>query len=200
MAGHARGRRLGLGDILLCLVVGKAELLDDGCGPVDDAALDIARTEFGQHLLLQDHTGEGVGQHWLQAIADLDAHLVFGGRQDEQGAVVLALLADAPGAAELIAVVRDVIALQRGQGDHHHLAAGLGLQPGELGGQLLLGIGRQHMSVVDDPAGQGRKGRRRVGRHGQEQEGQEGQERLPPPGGRGQSQRPAHFAAGAEEV
>ncbi len=137
--------------------------MDDGRRAVDDAALEVARAELRKHLLLQDQAGKGVGQHWLQAIADLDADLVLGGDDDEQGAVVLALLADAPGAAELVAVVVDGVALQRGQGDHHHLATGPGLQVRQFLGDLLLGAGRQHMGVIDHAAGQRREGEGRVG-------------------------------------
>ena len=161
------GGPLSLDDIGLGLVVRQGELLDQGVGPVGHAALDVAGAELGQHLFLQDHAGQGVGEHRLQAVADLDAHLVFAGRHDEQGAVVLALLADAPGAAELIAVVLDRIALQRRQGDDHQLPAGLGLQVREPGGEVLLDLGRQDMGVVHHPAGQGREARRRLRPAGQ---------------------------------
>ena len=53
-----------------------------------------------------------VGELALEPVADLDAHLVLGRRHDQQRAGVLVLLADAPVAAELIAVILDRIALQ----------------------------------------------------------------------------------------
>ena len=66
-----------------------------------------------------------VGQRALEPIADLDPHLALLRRDDQQRAVVLALLADAPGAAELVAVVGDVVALQRAQRRDDELGARL---------------------------------------------------------------------------
>ncbi len=139
----------------------EAELLDDGVSPGDDAARDVAGFEFGQHGGLQDDAGQGVGQLRLQPIADLDAHLVLAGRDDEQDAVVLTLVAYAPGPAELIAVVLDLPPLERRQGDNDELVAVLLLQRLQLGGQIGLNLGRQHVGVVHHPSGQGRKTRRR---------------------------------------
>ena len=51
----------------------------------------------GSTLLLQDHAGQRVGQHRLQAVADLDADLVLVGRDQQDRAVVDALAAQLPG-------------------------------------------------------------------------------------------------------
>ncbi len=128
---------------------------------------------------------------------------MLGGRDDEQGAVVLALLPDAPGAAELVAVILDRITLQRGQGDHHQLPPGLRLQVGELRGDLLLGVRRKHMGVIDHPPGEGREGRGGMGGRKRQQIDDRGQERrqqrprlafLP---GREGDAGGVHFVAGA---
>src|SRR3546814_942476 len=76
--------------------------------------------------------GGGVRQVALEAVADLDPHRPLTGRNDEQRAVVAALLADAPMAAELVAEVVDRGALQRGQGDDDELVGGRLLVAGEL--------------------------------------------------------------------
>src|SRR3546814_15490921 len=79
------------------------------------------------------------------------------GRHDEQRAVVAALLADAPMAAELVAEVVDRGALQRGQGDHDELVGGRLLVAGELLGEAALPVRAQQVGVVDPAAGDRRK-------------------------------------------
>ena len=104
--------------------------------PVVDAGVIIALLERRPHHLFDDDLRLRIGQNTFKAVADFDADLVFRRRDDDQRAVVLALLADAPGAAELIAVVLDRIALQRFERDDDDLVAGLlfllGKQIGEL--------------------------------------------------------------------
>ncbi len=76
----------------------------------------------------------------LEPIADLDARLVLLRRHDYKRAVVLALLANPPVAAELIAVIFDCVALQRFDGDDSDLAAAeLMLVAGEDAVELALG-------------------------------------------------------------
>ena len=100
------------------------------------------RAELRQDRVLDDELRHGVGHDRLEPAADLDAHLALVRRDDEQDAVVLALLADAPLAAELIAVVLDRVALQRVQRDD-----------GELVGRLLLRARRaRRRCAVRSPA------------------------------------------------
>ena len=93
-----------------------------------DAAGVIAGAEARQHGAVDDDVGHGVGEDRLEPAADLDAHLALVRRDDEEDAVVLLLGADAPMAAELIAVILDGVALQGGQGDDDDLVGALVLE------------------------------------------------------------------------
>ena len=73
-------------------------------------------------------------------------------RHDEQDAVVLALLADAPLAAELIAEVLDRVALQRLQRDDGELVGRLLLERRELGVDRGAVLGVKQAGLVDDAA------------------------------------------------
>ena len=44
--------------------------------------------ELRQHLTLQNDAGQRIGQHRFKAVTDLDAHLLFVGRDNEQRAIV----------------------------------------------------------------------------------------------------------------
>ncbi|MNT14473.1 hypothetical protein D3C72_1494820 [compost metagenome] len=124
---------------------------NDGVGPGDDAGGVVARAEGRQDVVADDHGGIGVGQHALQAIADLDAHLAFVRRDDQQRAAVVFLLSDAPVTTQLIAEVLDLLILKRGQGDDHQLIAGLLFQRGQLAGQGLFLFRAQKLGVIDHP-------------------------------------------------
>jgi hypothetical protein len=90
------------------------------------------------------------------------------------------LAADAPGAAEAIAVVLDLIALQAFDGDHDQLIAGVGLQLLPAWRRGRLGGGLQQMGLIDDAAGQAREGRIGLGERrngGRQPEGQQQPER-----------------------
>ena len=92
---------------------------------------------------------------------------MFARCDDEQGPVVFALLADAPGAPEPVAVVLDFIALQRGHGDYDQLTAGLVLERLQLVGELRLLNIRQNVCIIDHTAGErGKLEVRRVGWRG----------------------------------
>src|SRR5215813_12384662 len=101
-----------------------------------DSALDptghIAGAKPGQDGILDDQAGDRIGQGSFEAIADLDAHLTLVRRNDEQRAVVETFLTDPPVPPEPVAVVGDVVTLQRRQCDHHELGAGLALELFEL--------------------------------------------------------------------
>ena len=61
-----------------------------------DAAGEIAGAKARQDGVVDDQARHRVGQRALEPVADLDPHLALVGRDDQQRAVVLALLADAP--------------------------------------------------------------------------------------------------------
>ena len=68
--------------------------------------------------------------------------------------VIQLLRADAPVAAELIAIVFDGVALQRGDRDHHYLVGALVLERLEIGGERLLISRVEQVRVIDDPTGE----------------------------------------------
>ena len=115
---------------------------------------------------------------------------MFAGDDDEDRAVVQALLAYPPVAQELIAVVGDLVALQGGQGDDHELATRLLLEGRQLLRQLRLDLGREDVGVVDHPTGQLGELRRRLGDDRRRR--QEAEEQAQ------QARKPAHWEAGAE--
>ncbi len=172
--------RLGLldGDAAI-----ERQLLNEGVGAGFDPAIIVAGLELRHQHVADDLAGQGVGHHGLQPVADLDIDLVLVRRDDQQQAVVLvglavrrlfaAVLADAPGAAQLVAIVANIIALQVGDGDHDQLVGGGVLQPLQLGCQVGFRRIRQNMGVVDDTlvveAGECRLG---VRGNRREQEGQ----------------------------
>src|SRR5205085_9944459 len=84
-----------------------------------DAALDTAGKIAGakprQDGIFDDETRHRISDGALEPVPDLDANLSLGGCHEQDDPVILALLTDAPGAAQPVAVVRDVIALQRPQ-------------------------------------------------------------------------------------
>ena len=67
----------------------------------------VVGAEARQDRVLDDEAANGVGERAFEAVADLDTHLALVRRHDQQHAVVLVLLADAPLAAELVAVILD---------------------------------------------------------------------------------------------
>src|SRR5581483_10268303 len=83
---------------------------------------------WGYHVVNDQHALR-VRERAFEAVADLDTHPLLTGIDDQQHAVVLALLADAPVTAELVAVILDGIAIERWQRDHHELRA-VGLRVG----------------------------------------------------------------------
>src|SRR5262245_13792780 len=156
-----------------------------------DAGGEIAAPERRQDRILDDELAHGVGELGLQPAPDLDAHLALLGRYDQNYAVVLALLAELPAAAELIAKVLDFIALQRRRRVDHELIGGLLFQRLQLALEPPAVLGGQQLGFVDDaPAerrelggGQGTEARRQQkGRQGHQQADGDGERaRSPPP-------------------
>ena len=99
---------------------------DDVVDAAGDAAGEIAGLEARRDGVGDDHLGQRVGQRAFEAIADLDAHPPLVGRDQQQHAVVLGLLAELPGAEQLVGIGLDLLAVERGHGGDHELDAGLG--------------------------------------------------------------------------
>src|SRR5439155_5329514 len=76
-----------------------------------DAAGEIVAPERRQDGVLNDELGHDIGELRLETTAHLDAHLAVGGRDEQDCAVVLALLPDRPRPPEAVAEVLDWIAL-----------------------------------------------------------------------------------------
>ncbi len=128
--------------------------IDDGVGAGADAALIVVDAKTRQDLALDDDAGDGVGERALEAIADFDANLALVRRDDQHDAVVAALLADAPMAAELVAVFLNRPSAQRFQRDDDELRRRFGLETFELGIEVDLRRGIENVRFVDDAAGE----------------------------------------------
>ena len=99
--------RLGLGRKRIA-----SQNLDDCLCAVENAGVEVAAAERRQNGLFDDDSALRVGERAFEAVTNLDANLVFLGRDDEQRSRVGALLPDALMAAELIAEVLDRETLQ----------------------------------------------------------------------------------------
>src|SRR5260221_643637 len=69
--------------------------------------IEVALAELRRDVAFDDDAAGRVGESSLQPVTDFDAHLPLVRRDDENRAGVLALLPDAPGAAELVTVILD---------------------------------------------------------------------------------------------
>ena len=108
----AFGRPRALGALLHLVCVAEQHGFDVA-DAVPHAARKIAAPELGQYGVFDDELRHRVGHERLQPPADLDAHLAVVGRDEQEHAVVLALLPERPFAREPDAVVLDRIALER---------------------------------------------------------------------------------------
>jgi len=68
-------------------------------GASEDTGVEVPALEAGKDVVLDYRRADGVGECSFEAVTDLDANLVFLGRDNKYRAGVLALLADAPVAA-----------------------------------------------------------------------------------------------------
>src|SRR5690606_19023230 len=127
--------------------------LDHALDAGANAAGKIPLAEGGGNQVVNDQRALRIGQPILQAIADLDADAPFGLGHDQQGAVVLALLADAPLAAQGQAGFLDAASAQIRQGDHHQLVAGGLLMTGQQLGEFALLGGIEQLRPIHHPTG-----------------------------------------------
>ena len=86
---------------------------DDVVDGAADAAGKIAGAEGRHHGVLDDQLGVQVGQRAFEPVADLDAHLAVVLGDQQQDAVVLAGLAEPPGAEQPVGVGLDRLAVER---------------------------------------------------------------------------------------
>src|SRR5581483_10780253 len=104
---------------------------DDAFGAREQPGAEAPGAELRRHRLARRLAGVAVGDELLEAVADLDPHLVFLDRDEDQQAVVLALLADAASAVleQLVGVLVDVaVGLDRRHRRDDDDIAGLRLQ------------------------------------------------------------------------
>src|SRR5262249_40636448 len=145
--------------------------LDDVVDPATDATGEIVDPKTRNNRVLYDELRYRVGERAFEAVTDLDAHLAFVRRHDEQRAGVLLFLSDLPVTPELVTVVLNRGSLKRLQRNHNELAGGLGLELGELALEHGLSRRVENSGIVDHTAGELGEGER-IGRkrdYGQEQ-------------------------------
>src|SRR6185312_12953783 len=100
------------GALLHFLSVAKQNGLDIAHA-VLDAAAEIAAPKFRQDRVFDNERRHSIGHHRLEPAADFDTDFAVVRRDDEQDAVILALLSDAPLAGEADAVILDRVAVER---------------------------------------------------------------------------------------
>ncbi|CRM47105.1 hypothetical protein [Pseudomonas sp. 58 R 12] len=130
---------------------------------IADAFAVIAGLERRCNHLIDDHPRLRIGEHAFQAVADFDTQFALITGDDQQRAVILALLADAPLASQLITEVLNRYALQVRHGDHYDLVTGRLFQRLQLLCQLLARGCVDHLGVIHHPPGQRREGQRCLG-------------------------------------
>ena len=134
---------------------------DDVVDAARDAAAEIARLEPWRDGVGDDDHRQRVGQRAFEAVADLDPHATLVRRHQQQDAVVLLRLAQLPRAEERVGVGLDLLPFQRADGGDDELDAGLGLEIRELRFERGLRRRREDVGLIDDAAGERRKGQRR---------------------------------------
>ncbi|EZP27067.1 hypothetical protein BW33_04338 [Pseudomonas sp. RIT288] len=139
---------------------------------VADALAEIAGLERRGDHLMNDHRGLRIGQPILQTVTDFDAQFALVTGNDQQRAVVLVLLADAPVPAQLHAVILDGGALQIRHRDHHQLLAGRLLVSLQLLAQLGAHRRLDHLRFVHHPPAQRRERQLGPGADGEQPEHQ----------------------------
>src|SRR5947209_5397018 len=114
--------------------------------------------EARRDRVADDRGRHDVGDHRLEAVADLDPQLALLQEDDEHDAVVDALAADLPLFGEADGDVFQALALERGEDRDDHLRAGGALAVGQLALEPLAVGGGQDAGLVVDARG-GRRGK-----------------------------------------
>ena len=123
-----------------------------------------------RELLAEDPPRESVRDRGFEAVPDLDPRRAVFERHEEEDAVVVFRLADAPALGQPDGEILDRLLERRDGGDDELNRRAL-LERGEACGQTLLVGRRQQARLVHDPSGERRQGRlRRRGGRGGDQE------------------------------
>src|SRR5262249_10898193 len=101
--------------------------LIDRVEPGADAVGEMSLAEAWRHDIPQDRRGDRVRHVRLETIADLETHLPVVDEDQEDDAVVEALLPDAPGLRQPDGEVLEALALERLEDGHHDLVRGAAL-------------------------------------------------------------------------
>src|SRR5690606_38097690 len=135
-----------------------AQHLDHGFGAGNDPALEVASAKRRSQNLVDDDRGLGISQAPFQPVAHLDPHAPVIPGNNQQRAIVLALLTYAPFAAQLYTELLNAAPLQIGHRYHHNLLGGRLLMAGQHLGQLRFHRRTEQLRLIDHPASQGRQG------------------------------------------
>ena len=126
------------------------------CGSHDcvDPALDSSShrspTKLGNHVVAQDLSGECIGQHAFESVADFDARASVLGGGDDEDPVVDFRLADLPGFGDAQDEGLDGLTFEGRDGQYDDLMLSLGLEAFEAADEgLLLRCGQEPGIVLD---------------------------------------------------
>ncbi len=143
---YAAGKLGGNGDVL--------RLGDGGTDSLRGGHQGFAITllaQCGTHLA-QHGARKAIGNNGFQPVAHFEPVAAVADHQQEQGAFVLALLADAPGAVDGVGDVVDGLAFKSVNGDKRYLRAGGALHGGAVGFELRLARGVDDVGEIADVA------------------------------------------------
>ncbi len=122
--------------------------------PVGQSAFVILRPEMRLDVSLSDVEGGHVRQHAFQAIADLDVHLPILDEDEEDRAVTLVFLTDAPGLGDALGIILDRgIRLHLAEDGDHDLVRSLALELRELLVETERGLIRDDVRVIIEISG-----------------------------------------------
>ena len=134
-----------------------------------DAAWIVILLEPGEKVRPDDSSGEAVRHDALEAIADFDAHLPLGGGNEDEHAVVVPLLPDAPLLEEPVGVLLHRHPVERRHRHHRNLRRRLLFDVAEQRAEFRARLRVQHVGAVVDVA-PGLGERRREIPEGEQQE------------------------------
>src|SRR5262245_34544945 len=171
LAAPTGGRRRWLG-----LVGARDGLLDGGeAGP--NTLGDLPFPKARRHHLAQDLARQRIRQPGLEPIAHLEPHLPVIDEDEEDDAVVQALLPDTPGLGEPDRVVLEALPFERAEDRDHDLIAALALPRAEEVFQARALRRVERVRVVVDAVVRGRRNRQRRERDaGQSDENEHGEQ------------------------
>src|SRR5690606_9442642 len=107
-------------------------------GACNDAAAHVALSEAWQDLTFDDVIRESVRNDGFKPIAHFDANLALVRSDQQDDAVVVLGIPETPMSAQLVAVIRDLITVERRDRSYHELALVGLLERVQLGAKLRL--------------------------------------------------------------